>query len=84
MNPVICLDPLFPDLSTEEKISRVAAQGFSHVEFWGWRDKNIAAIEALVARTGSGLRISAVIAREVPLPNPLTKLYLPKWRMLSQ
>ena len=46
MNPVICLDPLFPDLPTEEKISRVAAQGFSHVEFWGWRDKNIAAIEA--------------------------------------
>ena len=52
MNPVICLDPLFPDLSTEEKIARVAASGFSHVEFWGWRDKNIAAIQATCRQKG--------------------------------
>jgi hydroxypyruvate isomerase len=44
--PVICLDPLYPGLSTEEKIPRVAAAGFSDVEFWGWRDKNIAAVRA--------------------------------------
>jgi hydroxypyruvate isomerase len=52
VNPVICLDPLFPDLSTEEKIARVAAPGFSHVEFWGWRDKNIAAIQAACRQNG--------------------------------
>jgi hydroxypyruvate isomerase len=52
VNPVICLDPLFPDLSAEEKISRVAARGFSHVEFWGWRDKNIPAIQAACRQNG--------------------------------
>ena len=52
MNPVICLDPLFPDLSAEEKVSRVAARGFAHVEFWGWRDKNIAAVGAACRQHG--------------------------------
>jgi hydroxypyruvate isomerase len=52
MNPVICLDPLFPDLPAEEKITRVAARGFSQVEFWGWRDKNIAAIQAACRQNG--------------------------------
>ena len=46
MIPVICLDPLYPNLLTEEKIPRVAAAGFRHIEFWGWRDKNISAIQA--------------------------------------
>jgi hypothetical protein len=46
MTPSICLDPLYPSLLTEDKIPRVAAAGFRHVEFWGWRDKDIPAIEA--------------------------------------
>lgn len=41
MEPVVCLDPLYPDLKPEEKIGRIAAAGFQYVEFWGWRDKNI-------------------------------------------
>lgn len=46
MTPSICLDPLYPSLLTEDKIPRVAAAGFRHVEFWSWRDKDIPAIEA--------------------------------------
>jgi hydroxypyruvate isomerase len=46
MTPTICLDPLYPGLATEEKIPRVAAAGFRHIEFWGWRDKDILAIQA--------------------------------------
>jgi hydroxypyruvate isomerase len=46
MTPAICLDPLYPELLTEEKIPRVAAAGFRHIEFWSWRDKNIPAIQA--------------------------------------
>ena len=46
MTPVICLEPLYPELLTEEKIPRVAAAGFRHIEFWGWRDKDIPAIQA--------------------------------------
>ena len=46
MIPAICLDPLYPGLLTEEKIPRIAAAGFRHIEFWGWRDKHILAIQA--------------------------------------
>jgi hydroxypyruvate isomerase len=44
MKPVICLDPLYEQLSTEDKIERIAAAGFRYVEFWGWRDKNVPAL----------------------------------------
>jgi hypothetical protein len=46
MTPAICLDPLYPELLTEEKIPRVVAAGFRNIEFWSWRDKNIPAIRA--------------------------------------
>lgn len=41
MKPVICLDPLYPELALKDKIERIAAAGFQYVEFWGWRDKNV-------------------------------------------
>jgi hydroxypyruvate isomerase len=50
--PVICLDPVYPGVSTEEKISRVAAAGFAHVEFWSWRDKNVPAIRKACQENG--------------------------------
>jgi hypothetical protein len=46
MTPAICLAPLYPELLTEEKIPRIVAAGFRHIEFWSWRDKNIPAIRA--------------------------------------
>ncbi|HEY5742615.1 MAG TPA: TIM barrel protein [Terrimicrobiaceae bacterium] len=52
MTPVICLDPLYPNLLTEEKIRFVAAEGFTHIEFWGWRDKNVPAIKAACDQHG--------------------------------
>jgi hydroxypyruvate isomerase len=41
MRPVICIDPLYPELTPENKIEHIAAAGFQYVEFWGWRDKNV-------------------------------------------
>jgi hydroxypyruvate isomerase len=70
MTPAICLDPLYPDLLTEEKIPRVAAAGFRHIEFWGWRDKNIPAIEAACRKhevqvvNFSGHRTGSPVAEE--------------------
>jgi len=52
VTPAICLDPLYPRLLTEEKIPLVAAAGFRHIEFWGWRDKNIPAIQAACREHG--------------------------------
>ena len=53
MKPVICFEMLFPDLDPPEKIRRIAGQGFEYVEFWSWRDKDIAALAATCTREGA-------------------------------
>jgi hydroxypyruvate isomerase len=59
---------LYPGLPTEEKILRIAAAGFTDVEFWGWRDKNIGAVQAACQESGvrvanfSGHRVGSPIA----------------------
>ena len=47
MKPAICIEMLYPGLSPEEKIRRVADLGFDNIEFWSWRDKNLEAIRQL-------------------------------------
>ncbi|HEU4679472.1 MAG TPA: hypothetical protein VFS35_08130, partial [Terrimicrobiaceae bacterium] len=70
MVPVICLDPLYPALPTEEKVSRIAKAGFAQIEFWGWRDKNVAAIRAACQANGvrvanfSGHRVGSPVAAD--------------------
>ncbi len=32
---------LYPGLSAEQKVARIAGEGFDCVEFWSWRDKDI-------------------------------------------
>lgn len=70
MEPVICLDPLYPELKPEDKIGRIAAAGFQYVEFWGWRDKNIPAILQACQRhhvkvvNFSGHRVGSPVAME--------------------
>jgi hydroxypyruvate isomerase len=70
MTPAICLEPLYPELLTEEKIPRVAAAGFRHIEFWSWRDKNIPAIQAACSKHDvqvvnfSGHRTGSLIAEK--------------------
>ena len=70
MTPAICLDPLYPELLTEEKIPRVAAAGFRHIEFWSWRDKDVPAIRAACSKHNvqvvnfSGHRTGSLIAEK--------------------
>lgn len=69
MIPVICIDPLFPDLAPHRKIEKIAAQGFTHVEFWGWRDKDIPALAEACRRSRvkvvnfSGHRVGSPVAK---------------------
>ncbi|UCF99681.1 MAG: TIM barrel protein [Spirochaetaceae bacterium] len=55
MEPVICFEMLFPNLEPQDKVARIAAAGFRAVEFWGWRDKNVAALRAACSRHGVGV-----------------------------
>lgn len=70
MNPVICFEMLYPGLEPEEKIAAVAAAGFSSVEFWGWRDKDLEALRSACDKHGvkvanfSGQRRGSLIARD--------------------
>jgi hydroxypyruvate isomerase len=44
MEAVICIEMLYPELEPEEKVARIAGHGFSGIEFWGWRDKDVPAL----------------------------------------
>ena len=53
MKPAICIEMLYPGLSAQEKIRRIAKHGFRYVEFWGHGDKDIEAIQSACAETSS-------------------------------
>lgn len=48
----ICIETLFLELSLPDRIRRIAESGFSAIEFWGWRDKDLPEIERALAETG--------------------------------
>lgn len=49
MNFSICLEMIFPGLPFGERMDRVKQAGFSAVEFWAWRDKDLGAFARRVA-----------------------------------
>ncbi len=70
MRAVICTELLFPGLSIGRKLDKIADHGFQAIEFWGWRDKDLAELEARASARGvavanfSGHRSGSPIARE--------------------
>ena len=52
-----CVELLFADESSDiaDRIRRARAAGFTAVEFWRWRDKDLAAIGAALRETGAAL-----------------------------
>jgi len=55
MKAAICIEMLYPGVAPEEKIRRIARHGFRNVEFWGWKDKDLAAV--IKAATESSVAI---------------------------
>lgn len=47
MEPAICIEMFYEGLSPEEKVVKTTQHGFRNIEFWGYADKDIAALEAL-------------------------------------
>jgi len=47
MKPVICIEMLFPEMKLEEKLTAIALAGFSYIEFWDWKDKNLTLLHSL-------------------------------------
>jgi len=56
----VCVEMMWSDLPFEERIRRVAALGFPAFEFWGWRNKNLDALQAAMQSTGLPLSVLAL------------------------
>lgn len=55
--------------SPADRIRAAAAHGLTAVEIWGWRDKDIAAVEDALAETGVEL-LSLTVDPQLPLTDP--------------
>ncbi|MCX7787396.1 MAG: TIM barrel protein [Spirochaetes bacterium] len=56
MEPSICIEMIYPELSYEERIEAVARCGFRYIEFWSWKDKDPVTVQQALQRTG--IRVS--------------------------
>ncbi len=68
MHYSVCVSALFSRLPVEEAIARVREAGLDTYEFWGWWDRDIAAVES--AQQEHHVRLAAMCTRFVPLNDP--------------
>lgn len=68
LKPSVCIDAVFEGRSFEDACASVRKAGIPAIEFWGWWDKDLEALEA--ARDANGLQISACCTRFVSLVDP--------------
>lgn len=50
-----CIDTLFTELPWEQRFQAAKDAGFSHVEFWGWTDRNLDVIRECAEAAGVGI-----------------------------
>lgn len=71
LEPSVCIDAVLGGLSPEDAMKVVVEAGMNAIEFWGWWDKDLDAIDA--ARKQCGLNISACCTRFISLVDPATR-----------
>ncbi|HBY56987.1 MAG TPA: AP endonuclease [Candidatus Atribacteria bacterium] len=59
----LCIDSIYPEENLKEKLKKIKQAGFSYIEFWDWRDKDLNLIinSGLKVTNFSGNRISSLI-----------------------
>ena len=55
MKKSVCIEAVYTELPFYERIAAAAADGFSHVEFWHWIDKDLNAIKEETEKNGVGI-----------------------------
>ncbi len=68
LNPSVCIDSVFEGQSFELACQSVHEAGISAIEFWGWWDKDLNALQD--AQQKNGLAISACCTKFISLVNP--------------
>ena len=71
LKPSVCIDAVLGELPPADALKVVSDAGFGAFEFWGWWDKELAAVEA--ARDQLGMQISACCTRFISLVDPATR-----------
>jgi len=71
MKPSVCIDAVFEGKSFDEACAAVAEAGTPAIEFWGWWDKDLDALQA--AQQANDLAISACCTKFVSLVDPATR-----------
>lgn len=66
--PSVCIDAVFEGQSFETACAAVASAGIPAIEFWGWWDKDLDALQA--AQQANDLAISACCTRFISLVDP--------------
>jgi hydroxypyruvate isomerase len=58
----LCIDSIYPENGLKEKLERIKQAGFSYIEFWDWRDKDLEIIinSGLKVTNFSGNRVSSL------------------------
>lgn len=52
LNLSVCIEMIFRDLPMDDRLRKVAECGYEAIEFWGWRNKDLAAIANLANELG--------------------------------
>lgn len=68
MHYSVCVSAVFNRLPMEEAIARVREAGLDTYEFWGWWDRDIAAVKR--AQQEHQLHLAAMCTRMIPLNDP--------------
>ena len=71
LKPSVCIDAVLGDLPAAEAIGIARESGIDAFEFWGWWDRDLAAIEA--ARDEHSMKISACCTKFISLVDPSTR-----------
>ena len=61
----VCVEMIFTDLPFVDRVAAVAEAGYPAYEFWGWRNKDLAALKQAAQRHGLSVAGCALDARAV-------------------
>ena len=68
LTPSVCIDSVFEGQSFQDACRAVRAAGIPAIEFWGWWDKDLVALQE--AQQENELAISACCTKFISLVNP--------------
>ncbi|MEM7013245.1 MAG: TIM barrel protein [Verrucomicrobiota bacterium] len=71
MKPSVCIDAVFEGKSFDQACAAVASAGIHAIEFWGWWDKDLDALQS--AQRKHNLALSACCTKFVSLVDPATR-----------